>query len=249
MAYGSAVYKSTDGGHLGVPAANSPAGAQAVKQWLAGTVYPALAIVQNGGFVFSTVAGGTSAAASIGPTPGALTDNTVTWVLLGSIGGLYVSNDATQRMALGTVIEGEDSGPNMYGKAEFRYVKFTGASDIQAGDVIAIDAQGQTGVGCPAAAPGANKGQIFGVAMAPQKLSAATPTYGFVMIRGVFDGASVKTTFTAGAVLSGGGSVGAVKADAATPLANYILDGALLRAGAAQYQATVELYWPISSGR
>jgi hypothetical protein len=251
MANGAALYKYVDGGRLGgSPGLGTPQGPAQYKQWTAAEVVPALAIRQNGGFVFSTVAGGTAAASGIGPTPSLLTDNTVTWVLVGSIGGLYASNDATQRFPLGAIQKGEDQGPNAYGEAEFRYVKFTGATAIKAGDFVAIDAQGQTATLTPAAGNGQYKVTVIGVAMAPQALNVATPTYGWVMVRGIFDGANVAGTFTVGTNLSGYSTAGAVEAKAGTfTVANFIFDGSVLRAGAAQYACTVELYWPICSGR
>ncbi len=253
MAYGSAIYKYVDASRLGGSPGAAPQGAAAYKMWAASEVVPAGAIRQNGGHVYSTVAGGTCAATGVGPTPGALVDNTVTWVLVGSIGGLYASSDTVQRFPLGAICKGEDQGPNSYGEAEFRYVKFTGATDLVAGQFVKLDAQGQTGVALPAGPGTANAAFMTGIVMANQKLSANTPLYGWVMIRGVFDGASVVTTFTAGQLLCGSATAGAAQAANAGALAganvNYALDGSVFRAGAAQYACTVELYWPICSGR
>lgn len=52
--------------------------------WAVATLYNAADTVQNAGFVFNCSVGGTSAAAGGGPTPSSLTDNTVTWTLVGA---------------------------------------------------------------------------------------------------------------------------------------------------------------------
>lgn len=244
MAYGAAFHKSIDG-RLGLTSGPSvPLGA---LLWKASTTWAAGAVVQNGNFIFSTVAGGAGATTGIGPTPGALTDNSCTWVLVGPCSPFAVS-DAAAALELGYISLGKDFGPNSYGDAEFRYVKFTGSTDIVSGDWIVIDAQGQTGIQSPTSAPGANKLSILGVAVGSHKLSVATPTYGWVMVRGVFDGVAVNTTFTAGAICSGSGTAGSCIAST-TPTSTYVFDGAVLRAGSATRLSTVELYWPMCSGR
>jgi hypothetical protein len=86
----------------------------------------------------------------------------------------------------------------------------------------------------------ATKGN-FGISMAAQ----VSGQYGWVMIRGVHDGANVVTGQTAGTLLTGSGTAG--RATSAT--ANYSLDGVLLKNTAASNVGTVEIYYPVCSGR
>lgn len=151
-----------------------------------------------------------------------------------------VSNDTTQRTNLGRIASVADA---TYGEGEVIYVKFTGT--VAAGDFVLIDRQGKTAVQLPNSAPGANKVSISGVALAAQTNGA----FGWVLIRGVHDLANTSNSAsTVGQVMSGGGGAAG---RAGQGVANYILDGTVLRvapAGAAT-TSTVELYWPICSGR
>lgn len=51
-----------------------------IKQWVQNEVVPPRSLRQNGGFVFGTTAGGTSASSGSGPTRSSLTDGTITWI-------------------------------------------------------------------------------------------------------------------------------------------------------------------------
>ena len=162
--------------------------------------------------------------------------------------GFYVTNDATQQFELGLVISGQDvATASPYGEASFMYVKFTGATSIVAGDFVQINRYAATCIQSPATAPGASKTTFYGIAMAAQTLASATPTYGWVMLRGVHDAANVAGSGTLGNVLYGSGTAGQA---ATASTSNYILDGTTLRAvGTGASDATVEIDFPICSGR
>lgn len=145
---------------------------------------------------------------------------------------LSVTGDTTQRIPLGTIVRGLDG---TYGEAEFRYVKFTGT--VAAGDFVLTDIFTPSCVQSPTSAAKGN----YGIAMAAQ----VSGNYGWVMIRGVHDAANVATGQTAGTLLTGTSTAGR----ASSGTANYILDGALLKNTAASNVGTVELYWPVCSGR
>lgn len=204
------------------------------KPWVANEVVPAKSWRVNGGFAFYTVAGGTCAA-SQGPTPTMLVDNTVTWVLVGPVSPFY-AQDAAPVVEPGYIALGVDP---TFGVGEFRYVKFTGT--VHAGDFVIVDANVHTCVQTPAAAPGANKLSILGISMGEQ----AAGTYGWVMIRGVHDSANVTAGLAVGTLLSGSSIAG--RCTQAT--ANYLFDGAVLRVAGVMGCGTVELYWPVCSGR
>jgi hypothetical protein len=158
------------------PAAFPPLGA---SQWAPGTVYPAKATVVNGGFIFNTTAGGTSAAAvAVGPTPNGLTDNSVTWVLGGPLAG-PCQIDAAQTQELGYQAIAKDLGPNAFGMAQLIYVAFTGTT--VAGDFVIIDQYNMTAAQAAQGARG-----LVGVSMG----AGASGKYGWVMIFGVHDSAN-----------------------------------------------------------
>lgn len=213
----------------GSPAAVPPA----ATKWLAATVYAAGAIVVNGGFAFSTVAGGTSGTGTIGPTPLNLTDNNVTWVLIGPTGIFNVS-DAVATQELGYIALGKDE---TYGVGEFIYVKFTGTCNP--GDFVLVDRYNQTAARVTAAAEIGN----LGVCMGTQ----ANGAYGWVMIRGVHDGANIVTAAAPGSLAGGSGVAG--RANVTTTVANYTFDGAIIKTAAATNVGTVELFYPTCSGR
>lgn len=149
--------------------------------------------------------------------------------------GLTTSGDTTQRIELGTIAKGTDKSTNAYGEAEFIYVKFTGT--VVAGDFVLVDRFAKTAVQSPTSATKGN----YGLSMAAQ----TSGSYGWVMIRGVHDGANVVTGQTAGTLLTGTATAGR----ASSGTANYVLDGTLLKNTASANVGTVELYWPVCSGR
>ena len=164
----------------------------------------------------------------------------------------YVSNDATQQFELGRIASGQDvATASPYGDAEFMYVKFTGSTNIAAGDFVLVNRYAKTGTGSgTGGAPGASKTTFYGIAMAAQTLATATPTYGWVMIRGVHDAAYVAS--------GGGAYVGGTLGGLATPVgsftyvqtANFLIDGTVLRAaGTGAHDAVVEILYPYCSGR
>lgn len=228
----SVAYKPVDA-KLGIssPGAVPPA----ATTWKASTVYAAGAFVVNGGFAFYTAAGGTSAA-SHGPTPTMLTDNTVTWVLVAPVLP-FNAQDAAPAVELGTVALGCDP---TYGIGEFIYVAFTGT--VRAGDFVIVDRYNKTAAQTPAAAPGAGRVSVVGLSMGEQ----VNGTYGWVMLRGVHDNANGAAGGTVGLVLYGSATAGRAGTGA---VANYILDGAVLRNAGVAGCVHVELYWPVCSGR
>jgi hypothetical protein len=233
-------YKPIDG-KVGIssPGAVPPT----AKNWLPSTAYDVPgnltgkpSFVVNGAFAFQCSVAGTSAAGAQGPTPTLLTDNTVTWVLVGAISPMY-AQDAAPAVELGYIAVAVDP---TYGEGEFLYTKFTGT--VHAGDFVVVDRQGLTCVALPTVAPGASKLSIVGISMGEQLAN----TYGWVMIRGVHDQANVTAALTVGSMFTGGGaSAGRV----AQATANYLIESAVLRAAGVAGCGTVELYWPVSAGR
>lgn len=226
---------------------NSPGNAKsgpAIKNWAGTTVYAVGDYVENGGFVFKCATAGTSGA-SIGPTPQYLTDGTAVWTFVAS-STAFTGSEPVQNCELGYIGYGKDTGSGDYGLGEFMYVKFTGATAIVAGDFVTVDRFGKTCTQLPAGAPGASKFTQVGIAMGSHALNVATPTYGWVMLRGIHDAAkALAGAATTGTTLSGSATAGAVS----QAVANYSIDTAVLRAAAANGQAAVEVYWPVCSGR
>jgi hypothetical protein len=150
---------------------------------------------------------------------------------------VLTASDSTQKFPLGTIVKGADFSSAAYGEAEFRYTKFTGSTNIAAGDFVIFAAADNTCI--PIAA--ASRGQI-GIAMAAQALATATPTYGWVMVRGVHDAANVVTGGSAGNPLytcatGARASTTAVSTQAIVP--------AFLRVqAAASNVGIVEIWWP-----
>lgn len=151
---------------------------------------------------------------------------------------INVSGDTTQRIPLGTIVNAVDASTAAYGQAEFLYVKFTGT--VVAGDLCLVDRQAKTATQVPAAATKAT----MGLAMAAQ----AANQYGYVMIRGVHDVANVLTGTTLqygpnyGSALTAGRITSAVTA-------TFIVDGVAVKVSAASNVGTVELYYPVCTGR
>jgi len=202
--------------------------------WRPATIYVAGASTTNGGFVFSTVAGGTSGAiGNIGPTPQNLVDVGTTWVLVGPVTGLGAA-DVLPQQELGYIALAKDQ---TYGVGEFIYVKFTGA--CVAGDFVFVDRFALTAIQAPVTALKGN----LGLAMASQVAN----QYGWVMIRGVHDGANVVTAAAIGSVAGASGVLG--RANISGTVAGATFDGVLLKTAAIANVATVELYWPGCSGR
>lgn len=240
------IYKAT-GSKIGISPGDGPTIVTGGPQWKANTVYPAGAIVVNGPFAFSTVAGGTSSAVAnaSGPVPNVLADGTVTWVLLGlndgvqgAIAGLYGA-EKEQKHELGTLAEVKDAGPDDFGIGEVEYVKFTGT--VVAGDFVAINRFAKTCTQLPAS-PGANAYVRVGIALC----SAASGQYGWVLVRGIHDTANVATGATADAlvVASAAGRVtGTATAAAATNIG-----GAVIRRTGVANVGVVELFYAHHTG-
>jgi hypothetical protein len=260
MANGAVQYRFIDA-KMGLTSPSRP-GAQNVPLWstLVGKTPAVGDQCQNGGFLLRCSVSGACAASGVGPTPQYLTDGAATWVLTGAAqpgqSGLeplnqadYVADPNTglvPRHELGIIVCGKDYGPNDYGEAEFMYVKLTGATDLVAGDFVVINRFSKTGVQSPAGGYAAGKYFEVGIVMANHKLSATTPSYGWVMVRGVHDGAHVlAAAATVDTILTLSATAGA----ASQGVANGSLDGSALRVAAANGLATVEIYWPVCAGR
>lgn len=212
----------------------------AVSDWKASTAYTVGQVVRNGGFLYKCSVAGTSAS-SIGPSPNTLTDNTVTWVL-GISAMSSTATETTQQHDLGYIAIGRD---DTYGIGEFVYVKFTG--NVSPGDFVIVDRQGKTAVQTPATAPGASKESFGGIAMGNHATAGTTADFGWVMIRGVHDQANVAASGVAGTIMAGSAVAG--RATSAAQTLNYLFDGAVQRVAGVVGTGTVELYWPVCSGR
>lgn len=151
---------------------------------------------------------------------------------------INVTGDTTQRINLGQIVVGQDASTAQYGQADFMYVKFTGT--VARGDMVLVNRQAKTAVVAPAAA---TKG-FFGTAMAAQ----VTGQYGYVMLRGIDDAASVLTGAAVQVAPNYGSAVTAGRiTDAVT--ANYIIDGVAIRVTGASNVGCLELNYPYCSGR
>jgi hypothetical protein len=162
--------------------------------WTASQTWAALATCYNNGFLFRTVAGGAGATSGGGPSQSALTDASCTWVAVGPLNPLYAS-DAAATVPVGTVAK--ITSPD-YGEGEAIYVKFTGT--VAAGDCVVYDTYAQTGVIQPTtfvAGP-------VGIALAIQ----ANGTFGWLLIRGVCDFASVTDGVAVGGLGNSGVTAG-----------------------------------------
>jgi|GEM_PF-4331841 len=154
---------------------------------------------------------------------------------LGVTGNISQS-DAVAQQEVGYVAIAKDP---TYGLGEFMYCKFTAA--VAAGDLVIMDRFGQATIDAPAVATKGN----FGISMGAQTGAA---TYGWVMIRGVHDGANVLTGSAVaygpnyGSVINAGRITSAVTA-------SYIIDTLAIKVSGAANVGTVEIYWPTCSGR
>lgn len=209
----------------------------AATPWKISTVYAAGAQVVSGGFAFSTVAGGTSASSGSGPNPLALTDNTVTWVLIGPVLPLYGS-EAAQTAELGVEEEGVDP---TYGVGRFVYAKFTGSTAVKAGDWVVIDRASKTAT---LLSTSSAVGRV-GIAMGPHALDVATPTYGWVMVDGIHDGANVATGVAAHGLLGATSTAGRAGASATGERIDKAFERLITSAGNV---GTVEINDPLILG-
>lgn len=232
---GAANYRFVDSSKLGL--SGGPVAPPLFStQWAPGTVYPAKAQVVNGGFLFATAAGGTSAAAvAVGPQPGDLTDNTVTWTLSGAYAGPYLVT-TTQQHELGIICELLDAGPNAFGLGEAVYCKYSGTT--VPGDFVVIDRYNFTGIQSNTTQRG-----LVGVGLGV----GAAGSFGWVLVRGVHDhanlgnGASVVgqipyMSATAGRVLT-------------TVSGTNGLPGCIIKVtGTAANYGAVEMAWAVAAG-
>lgn len=229
-------YQLVDSGQIGAPGPGpTRLPIVGVKQWAVSQTWAAGDKVQCGAFLFSTVAGGAGAATGNGPSPQYLTDNACTWVLVGGISNLTVS-DAVQAMDLGTILVGSD--PN-YGRGEFMYVKFTGSTAIVAGDWIAVERYSMTGT----QATTTTRASV-GIAMGSHALNVATPTYGWVMLRGIHTNGKANATCAINSTLY----MLAAGAATTTSAAGTGINSAICKVAVANGQATFDLYWPMMNG-
>lgn len=239
----AAFYKAT-GSKIGVTPGSGPGIYTSNPAWKANTVYGAGAIVVNGPFAFRTAAGGTSSAVAnaSGPVPGVLADGTVTWVLIGAIGGLY-DVDTEQKHELGTLADVKDNGPDDLGAGEVEYVKFTGT--VVAGDFVVINRFAKTCVQISTATFVAGVPARVGIAMC----SATTGQFGWVMVRGVHDTANMATGGTGapnGLIQTTG--VAGQATFTVTAAAATNIQGALGRRAAVANVGVAELFYPVHTG-
>jgi hypothetical protein len=151
------------------------------------------------------------------------------------------NSDSTAKFTLGTICKGFDTSTSAYGEGEFIYVKFTGAAAIAAGDFVGVDRYAKTAVG----ATTSTVLNLIGLAMAAQALNVATPAYGWVMIRGVHDGANVATGVAAGKLAVQASPAGRVIASGG---AGNKIDAAINKITSVSNVSTVELIWPTATG-
>lgn len=206
------------------------------SQWAPATVYPAGSKVVNGGHLFSTVAGGTSAAAvSAGPCPLRLTDNTVTWVYQGAVGGPYLVT-TSQVHELGLIMDMLDTGPNAFGDAEAIYVKFSGTTNP--GDFVVVDRYNFTAAASTTTARG-----LVGVSLG----AGAAGSFGWVLIRGVHDACNLGNgASTVGAITYESATAGRILTTAS---ATNGVPGIVIKVtGDASSVGAADLYWPVAAG-
>lgn len=203
--------------------------------WAGGTAYALGDTVQNGGFAYRASVAGISAA-SPGPSPNTLVDNTVTWVRIGAVSSVC-TQDAAAAQELGYQAIVKD---DTYGMGTVQYVKYTGT--VVAGDWVIFDQQGKLCSQIPAAAPGASKYSNIGIAMG----DGVNGTFGWVLIQGVHDQVNVTAGGTVGNLCAGVATVGR---STTVQTANFIFDGTVLRNAGVVGTGTVEIRWPSCSGR
>lgn len=205
-------------------------------QWAPATVYPAGSKVMNGGFLFSTVAGGTSAAAvSAGPAPSRLTDNTVTWVLQGAIGGPYLVK-TVQEHDLGFVDEAIDVGPNSFGTAELMYVKFSGTT--VPGDFVVVDRYNFTAAQVSTGGRG-----LIAISLG----AGAANSFGWVMVRGVHDACNLGNgASTVNGLTYESATAGRILTTASAT--NGVIGILIKVTGDASSLGAADVYWPLAPG-
>lgn len=214
------------------PYAKGPSG---YVQWTASQTWAAGATCYNGGFLFRTVSGGAGATSGNGPSPIYLTDASCTWVLVGGANPFTVS-ESSPSCDLGEIVKGRDDA---FGLAEFMYVKFTGSTAIVAGDFIAVDRYGMTGTQATTTSRG-----LIGIAMGSHALNTATPTYGWVMIRGVhvFGKANATCAINSTIYMLAAGT------PTTASTAGTGVSGVIAKVAAANGQATFDVYYPYMAG-
>lgn len=214
----------------------------ATTLWAINTAYAVGNVVQNGGFSFRCSVAGTSLVVlnvlpqSSGPSPTVLVDNGVTWTYLAALSSLAVQ-DATQQQELGYQALAKDP---TFGMGTFRYVKFNGICNP--GDWVIVDQSQYLASQTPIAAPGVSKVSFLGISMGKQIVG----SWGWVMIQGVHDQANVAAAGAVGSTLQGSAVLGQASTGV---VANYIFDATALRNAGVAGAATVEIYWPVCSGR
>lgn len=141
--------------------------------------------------------------------------------------------DASALQEVGYIALGKDA---TYGVGEFMYVKYTGT--VAAGDFVAVD---RGAVTCVQASTSTKTNQL-GIAMA----AGASGQYGWIMLRGIHDGANVASGVTAGTGLY----VSATAGRAAGSGATNKIDGAYERLVTASggNVGTAEINWPSAGG-
>ena len=233
-----AFYKSLDD-RLGIPSSNQPSN---TTFWTAGAVYAAGAAVICGGFIYT--ANGAGTAGTTPPTPNNLSDGTITWTLKGPASSFCVVDPpGAQSVELGYIADVRDYSVNDYGMGEMIYVKFSAAA-VNPGDFVIVNRQAKTAVQTPAASPGASQLSEIGICMGTVPSAGG---FGWVMIRGVHDAANLIASPTLGNLLAGVNTAGRATT---VQTSNYIFDGSVCRvASTAAGSGTVELYWPLCSGR
>lgn len=162
------------------------------------------------------------------------------------IGLSVITNiDTAPCCKIGSLVKGLDTSSNDYGEAEFEYCKLTSTLAVAAGDFVIFDRGAKTCVGVTQALVTASKGCI-GIQMAATTIAQGTAgVYGWVMARGVHDGANVATGVVAGASLGAGTTAGRAIATSA----GFKFDGAYERVSTASGNVgVVGLEWPFASG-
>lgn len=205
------------------------------SKWAASQTWTPGAFCTNGGFLFRTVAGGAGATSGRGPSPRYLTDGSCTWELF-SGASTFTSSELTPSCDLGLVASAKD---DTFGVAELVYAKLSGSTAITAGDWVAINRAGGAGT----QATTTTRGPV-GISMASHALDAATPRYGWILVRGihVFGKAAATCAVNAPLYMQAAGTA------STTASAGTGISGAVARVAAANGQAVFELYRPSMNG-
>lgn len=160
------------------------------------------------------------------------------------IGASVLANiDTAATVKIGSLVKGLDTSTADYGEAEFEYIKYTGSAAIAAGDLVVFDRGAKAGVGAAQAAAKGCVGIAMAAVTAPQ---AVAGVYGWVLVRGVHDGANIATGATAGLPIYLTSTVGR---GSGTVAAGFKCDGMFERVStSASNVGVVELEWPVFSG-